>query len=134
VALASTDARLRDATVALLHEGGIRSFSVADVPGLVLARILGMIANEAWETTHHGVASRDDIDTAMRLGTNYPVGPFEWTARWSARSVLELLDALWSAYHDPRYRASWALRDAALAPSSAAPPVVASGELGVSDL
>lgn len=88
----------------------IHAFPMADIPGLVVARVLSMIANEAWETAHHGVATPDDIDLAMLLGTNYPIGPFAWSARWSTRRVLELLDALWSSYHDPRYRASHALR------------------------
>ncbi|MEU2686866.1 3-hydroxyacyl-CoA dehydrogenase [Streptomyces hygroscopicus] len=116
LALASTDAPLTDAVVALLDRAGVRAFPIADVPGLVVARVLSMIANEAWETAHHGIATPDDIDTAMLLGTNYPMGPFAWSARWSTRSTLELLDALWSSYHDPRYRASHALRSAALTP------------------
>ncbi|WP_327731419.1 3-hydroxyacyl-CoA dehydrogenase family protein [Streptomyces sp. NBC_00487] len=114
VALASTDATLTDTVVTLLGRARIRVFPVADAPGLVVARVLSMIANEAWETAYHEVATPADIDTAMRLGTNYPMGPFAWSARWSTRRVLELLDALWSAYHDPRYRASHALRSAAL--------------------
>ncbi|RYE38070.1 MAG: 3-hydroxyacyl-CoA dehydrogenase, partial [Hyphomicrobiales bacterium] len=69
------------------------------------------IANEAWETALHGVASPDDIDVAMKLGTNYPAGPFEWSRHWSSATILELLDQLWSAYHDIRYRASRQLRD-----------------------
>jgi 3-hydroxybutyryl-CoA dehydrogenase len=115
LALTSTDTAPAAATAALLDLAGVRCFAVADIPGLVLARTLAMIANEAWEAAHHGVATPADIDTAMRLGTNYPAGPFEWTARWSAHAVLQLLDALESAYRDPRYRASWALRAAALA-------------------
>ncbi|WP_326574342.1 3-hydroxyacyl-CoA dehydrogenase [Streptomyces sp. NBC_00481] len=110
LALASADAALTDVVVALLDRAGIHAFPMADIPGLVVARVLSMIANEAWETAHHGVATPDDIDLAMLLGTNYPIGPFAWSARWSTRRVLELLDALWSSYHDPRYRASHALR------------------------
>ena len=85
-----------------------------DVPGLVVARTLAVIANEAWCTALHGVAAPDDIDVAMRLGTNYPAGPFEWSAKWGHATVLELLDELWSVYHDTRYRASRNLREAAL--------------------
>jgi 3-hydroxybutyryl-CoA dehydrogenase len=110
VAVASTSTDLLNAVAALLARGGIQTHHVRDLPGLVLARILAVIANEAWETSHHGVATRPDIDLAMRLGTNYPVGPFEWTERWSAGAVVELLDTLWEAYHDPRYRVSQALR------------------------
>ena len=100
---------------ALLGSAGIAVHVVDDVPGLVVARTLAVIANEAWETALHGVASPTDIDTAMQLGTNYPVGPFEWTRQWGADAVLTLLDALWSTYHDPRYRASRDLRIAASA-------------------
>ena len=74
-----------------------------------------MIANEAWEAVHHGVASRKDIDAAMVYGTNYPMGPFQWSAEWGNATVLDVLDHLWSEYHDPRYRASQRLRSAARA-------------------
>jgi 3-hydroxybutyryl-CoA dehydrogenase len=83
------------------------------VPGLVVARTLAVIANEAWETALHGVATPDDIDVAMELGTNYPVGPFAWTRDWGPSTILELLDQLWSTYHDTRYRANRLLRSAA---------------------
>ena len=88
---------------------------MADAPGLVVARTLAVIANEAWETALHGVATPADIDVAMQLGTNYPSGPFEWTRRWGPEAVLEIIDALWSTYHDTRYRASRDLRAAATA-------------------
>ncbi len=112
LAVASTDEETLRSVVALLGRASISAIEVADTPGLVLARTLALIANEAWETSLHGVATPDDIDTAMKLGTNYPVGPFEWTDRWGADTVQSLLDALWQTYHDPRYRASRALRDA----------------------
>ncbi|MGZ5410225.1 MAG: 3-hydroxyacyl-CoA dehydrogenase [Aeromicrobium sp.] len=95
---------------ALLGKAGITVHHVGDAPGLIVARTLAVIANEAWETALHGVATPDDIDVAMQLGTNYPVGPFEWTRRWGADSVLEILDSLWETYHDTRYRASRDLR------------------------
>ncbi|KQT93500.1 3-hydroxyacyl-CoA dehydrogenase [Marmoricola sp. Leaf446] len=94
----------------ILGDAGVSVHEVADAPGLVLARTLAVIINEAWETALHGVASPDDIDVAMQLGTNYPSGPFEWTRRWGQADVLELVDGLWSAYHDTRYRASRRLR------------------------
>ena len=117
VAAASTDDEALAAVAALLARAGITTYEVADVPGLVVARTLAVIANEAWETALHGVATPEDIDVAMELGTNYPAGPFEWTRRWGATSVLELLDQLWSSYHDTRYRASRDLRVAGLAGS-----------------
>lgn len=110
IAVACHDESLVEAAAALLASAGVRVHRVADLPGLVLARILAVIANEAWETAHHGVATPDDIDVAMQLGTNYPMGPFAWTTLWSPRLVLALLDALADTYRDPRYRASVGLR------------------------
>ena len=49
-------------------------------------------------------------DAAMKLGVNYPAGPFEWLARWSAREIIALLDALDVHYRGERYRASPWLR------------------------
>lgn len=110
LAMAATDDRLAAAVVALLGRAGIRAYPIADTPGLVTARVLSMIANEAWEAAYHGVAKPEDIDLAMVLGANYPCGPFEWSELWSYESVLDILDTLWSAYRDPRYRASQGLR------------------------
>ncbi|OZC61953.1 3-hydroxyacyl-CoA dehydrogenase [Rhodococcus sp. 15-725-2-2b] len=111
IAVASSHVESLSAVAAMLHRAGITAHPVSDVPGLVLARTLAVIANEAWEATMHGVASPADIDIAMKLGTNYPAGPFEWTRDWSRAAVLELLDALWFSYHDTRYRANRLLRD-----------------------
>jgi 3-hydroxybutyryl-CoA dehydrogenase len=51
---------------------------VENVPGLFLGRTVGGIVNEAVAAVEEGVASADDVDTAMKLGTNYPLGPIEW--------------------------------------------------------
>ena len=115
IAAASSHPHVMGAVAALLGRGGVAIHEVADAPGLVVARTLSVIANEAWETSLHGVASPADIDIAMQLGTNYPVGPFEWTRRWGSDAVLEILDSLWATYHDTRYRASRDLRIAGAA-------------------
>ena len=59
------------------------------------------------------MASAPDIDTAMRLGFNYPRGPFEWCEAIGAPRVLAILDALHSELGEERYRAAPALRRAA---------------------
>jgi 3-hydroxybutyryl-CoA dehydrogenase len=110
IAFATRDDTLAAALTTLLQRAGIEAIRIADTPGLVVARILSMIANEAWETAHHGVATPQDIDAAMVLGTNYPCGPFEWSSSWGEAHVLEVLDALSDEYRDPRYRASQRLR------------------------
>ncbi|MGW4094860.1 3-hydroxyacyl-CoA dehydrogenase [Nocardia sp. NPDC004750] len=106
-------ADLAGAVAALLRRAGIDPIRVLDAPGLIVARVVSMIINEASEALHLGIASAADIDTAMQLGTNYPLGPLQWADRWSATYVLSLIDALRDGYRDARYRASWHLRSSA---------------------
>ncbi|MBX2961511.1 MAG: 3-hydroxyacyl-CoA dehydrogenase [Cyclobacteriaceae bacterium] len=77
---------------------------VEDRVGLVTPRIICMIINEAYYTVQDGTASRDDIDQAMKLGTNYPFGPFEWNNRIGIKHVYELLEAVYEDTHDERYK------------------------------
>ena len=67
---------------------------VKDVPGFVNPRIISMIINEAFFTLGAGTSSRAEIDTAMKLGTNYPLGPFEWKEKIGGHRVAALLTAL----------------------------------------
>ena len=53
---------------------------VKDEPGFVSARIVAMIINEAYFTWEAGTSTKEDIDLAMKLGTGYPFGPFEWAS------------------------------------------------------
>lgn len=77
---------------------------VADRVGLVTPRIICMIINEAYYTVQEGTATRADIDLAMKLGTNYPFGPFEWCERVGARNVYNLLSAVYEDTKDERYK------------------------------
>ena len=86
---------------------------VADAPGLVLGRIVSQLVNEAYFTLAAGIATAEDIDTAMRLGFNYPRGPFEWCEAIGAGRVLAVLDALHRERGEERYRAAPELRRAA---------------------
>jgi 3-hydroxybutyryl-CoA dehydrogenase len=86
---------------------------VGDAPGLVLGRIVSQLVNEAHFALDAGVASAADIDTAMRLGFNYPRGPFEWAEAIGAARVLALLDGLRDELGEERYRAAPSLRRAA---------------------
>jgi 3-hydroxybutyryl-CoA dehydrogenase len=89
---------------------GFAPLPLADTPGLVVARTVGMLINEAADAVQQGVCNEDGADAAMKLGVNYPRGPFEWLASWSARDVVALLDALDHHYRGERYRASPWLR------------------------
>jgi 3-hydroxybutyryl-CoA dehydrogenase len=93
-----------------LRAAGFHAQRVADVPGLVVARTVAMLINEACDAVHQGVCSEDGADAAMKLGVNYPAGPFEWLGRWHAGRIVQLLDALAATYRGERYRVSPALR------------------------
>ncbi|MBL7733528.1 MAG: hypothetical protein JNM88_20330 [Chitinophagaceae bacterium] len=69
---------------------------VADVPGFIAARVVSMIINEAYHSLEEGVSGKAAIDTAMKLGTNYPLGPFEWAEKIGVPAICELLSALGS--------------------------------------
>ena len=77
---------------------------VEDRVGLVTPRIVCMIINEAYYAAQEGTATREDIDLAMKLGTNYPYGPFEWAQRIGIKHVYELLEALYDDTRDERYK------------------------------
>lgn len=77
---------------------------VDDRVGLVMPRIICMIINEAYFTVQEGTATRQDIDLAMKLGTNYPYGPFEWAQLIGVSNVYEVLNAVYNDTHDERYR------------------------------
>jgi 3-hydroxybutyryl-CoA dehydrogenase len=74
---------------------------VPDTAGFISARVLGMIINEAYFALEEEVSSKEEIDTAMKLGTNYPYGPFEWGNKVGLKNVYDLLFAL--AQTNPRY-------------------------------
>ncbi len=67
---------------------------VDDVPGLISARIICRIINEAFYTLNEEVSTKEEIDLAMKSGTNYPYGPFEWGEKIGLKNVYELLSKL----------------------------------------
>ena len=83
---------------------------VGDAPGLVLGRIVCQLVNEAAFALEGGIGSAEDIDTAMRLGFNYPRGPLEWGDAIGLDQVLAVLDALREELGEERYRAAPLLR------------------------
>lgn len=113
VALAASpaaDAGATSSVVGFLQAIGKSVSRVEDLPGMVVARTMSMIINEAAEALHVRVASSGAIDDAMRNGANYPGGPFEWLRSWGARNVLTIVENLASAYGEDRYRPSFGLR------------------------
>jgi len=97
---------------ALLGALGFVPQRVADQPGLVAARTLAMLVNEAADAVHQGVCDAAGADAAMKLGVNYPAGPFEWLDHWGAAEAVQVLEALDAHYRGERYRVSPWLRHA----------------------
>ena len=83
---------------------------VDDAPGLVLGRVVAQIVNEAHFAAGQGVGTPDDIDKAMRLGFNYPRGPFEWADAVGPDRVVAILDGLHRELGEERYRVAPSLR------------------------
>jgi 3-hydroxybutyryl-CoA dehydrogenase len=82
---------------------------------MVMARILAQLVSVAADAATAGVAAPEDIDTAMRLGTNYPGGPFEWADTLGVTRIQMVLDHLRWFYGEDRYRMAPAVRRAVFA-------------------
>lgn len=65
-----------------------------DEPGLVSARVVAMIVNEAYFALQDDVSTKAEIDIAMKTGTNYPYGPFEWSEKIGLQNIATLLQQL----------------------------------------
>lgn len=105
----------------LVERLGKESAVVKDAPGLVFPRILSLIINEAARSLDEEVATAEEIDVALRLGTNYPQGPLRWADEIGLDEVLAVLEGLLEETGDDRYRPAPLLRK-----------MVASGRLGES--
>lgn len=79
-----------------------------DIPGFISGRVLAEIINEAYFTLEAGTSTKEEIDTAMKLGTNYPNGPFEWCKIIGIKNVYNLLQEI--SVTDDRYTPCSALK------------------------
>jgi 3-hydroxybutyryl-CoA dehydrogenase len=82
-----------------------------NIPGFITARVLASIINEAYFALQEGVSSKEEIDIAMTLGTNYPFGPFEWSKKIGLRKIFDLLTEL--SKSNSRYEPSSLLKEEA---------------------
>jgi 3-hydroxybutyryl-CoA dehydrogenase len=107
--LSYTDEADKEVLSLLVQKLSLKAELIADTIGMVSPRILAMIINEAYFTVQEGTANAKDIDTAMRLGTNYPKGPFEWVSAIGIRNVAEVLLAVYAVTGEERYKLAPAL-------------------------
>lgn len=83
---------------------GKTPIAVKNSPGFVVNRILVPMINEAVMALQEGVASADDIDTAMKLGTNQPLGPLALADLIGLDTVLSVMKVFVDGFGDPKYR------------------------------
>jgi len=89
---------------------GKTSVEVYEYPGFVTTRAIVPLLNEAMYILLEGVATAKDIDTAMRLGYNFQMGPLELADSMGLDEVLAWMETLWKTLGEPRYRACPILR------------------------
>ncbi len=83
---------------------GKTAVPVYEYPGFVTTRAIVPLLNEAMHILMEGLATAKDIDTAMRLGYNFKVGPLEMADTMGLDEVLAWMETLWSTLGEPRYR------------------------------
>jgi 3-hydroxyacyl-CoA dehydrogenase len=88
----------------LATELGKTPVQVKEAPGFVVNRILIPMINEAITILNEGVASAEDIDTAMKLGCNHPMGPLALGDLIGLDVCLAIMNVLYSEFGDPKYR------------------------------
>lgn len=105
-----TSEETKDAIVNLSKDLGKTPVEVEESPGFVVNRILIPMINEAISILGDGVATVEDIDQAMKLGANHPMGPLALADLIGLDVCLAIMDVLYDEFKDSKYRAHPLLR------------------------
>lgn len=92
--------------VCALKNAGLHVTIIRDIAGMIVTRTIAMLANEAADLVHHRVSTPKEIDTAMTLGTGYPIGPLLWADQIGLKNISKTLKNLCDHYGPSRYRIS----------------------------
>jgi 3-hydroxybutyryl-CoA dehydrogenase len=98
-----------EAIATILKAIGKTFMAVEDIAGFVSARVIAMIINEAYFALEDEVSTKAEIDIAMKLGTNYPYGPFEWAEKIGLENIYKLLETM--AMEDDKYTPAVAMKN-----------------------
>ncbi len=111
----ATRADMRIAAHALFARDGKAVSVVRDSGGFVTQRVVATIVNIAADMCQQGICSPEDLETAVKMGLGYPLGPLEMGNLYGPANVLEVLFNMQTVYGDPRYRPSpWLRRRGAI--------------------
>jgi len=100
----ATSQQTYEATRALAERLGKDTMTAEDFPGFIVNRILLPMINEAIYTLYEGVGGVTDIDTAMKLGTNQPMGPLELADLIGLDTCLAIMEVMHRVFGDDKYR------------------------------
>ena len=106
----NTSDEVYEAVFEASKEIGKTPVTVNEAPGFVVNRILIPMINEGIEVVASGVASAEDVDTAMKLGANHPMGPLTLGDFIGLDTCLAIMETIYSETGDPKYRPSLLLR------------------------
>ncbi len=106
----NTPVETKEAVLEISKSLGKTPVEVAEGPGFVVNRILIPMINEAATILQEGIASVEDIDTAMKLGANHPMGPLALGDLIGIDIVVAIMDVLFAETHDSKYRCCTLLR------------------------
>ena len=101
--LATSEATFQ-AVASLVEKIGKTMAVAQDYPGFIVNRVLMPMINEAIFALYEGVATAEDIDKGMKLGTNHPMGPLALADLIGLDTVLAILNVLYTGFKDPKFR------------------------------